>query len=319
MIVSFYSYSNPIKRTQLLANLAAYFCFYENKKVLVIDWDLVTPGLHFYFDSSYTLRNKGIIEFLSDYYSYMYARLGGSVQENEIEMRYKKSLNEYIVPNIVKGQNGQIDLMTAGDYANDYIEHCNAFDWLGFYEKLDGGFFIELFKKYLNELGYDYIFINTETGIGRYSGICNVQMPDANILAVCPTHEDIQGCLKVAQNIIKTPYVVKQKHRLGLILPILTGVDSFIERLNAEEIKLFRDYFGGMITDFVNVGVLGSEKEQDGHIEDMRLSGSYLYKEEISFGHDAPKIEKDTYAYKVSVIANRISCCADFLNKRQEK
>jgi MinD-like ATPase involved in chromosome partitioning or flagellar assembly len=49
MIISFYSYKGGVGRTQLVANLAAYLCYYQAKKVLVIDWDLEAPGLEVYF------------------------------------------------------------------------------------------------------------------------------------------------------------------------------------------------------------------------------------------------------------------------------
>ena len=51
MIVTFYSYKGGVGRSQLAAHLAAYLCYYENRRVLILDWDLEAPGIELFFST----------------------------------------------------------------------------------------------------------------------------------------------------------------------------------------------------------------------------------------------------------------------------
>jgi len=48
VIISFYSYKGGTGRSMVLAN-AEWALASNQKKVLVVDWDLEAPGLHRYF------------------------------------------------------------------------------------------------------------------------------------------------------------------------------------------------------------------------------------------------------------------------------
>lgn len=325
MILSFYSYKGGVGRTQLLANLAAYYCFYENKKILLIDWDLEAPGLHFYFAKD-NLQNKGLIELFADYCDLMSARLGGSIPENEIQLRFKDNLPQYIVPNIAQSEQGQIDLMTAGFYDDNYTKLSNNFDWVRFYENLDGGFFIELLKTYLKDLDYDYIFIDSRTGVSDYSGICNVQMPDANILVVAPTNQNVQGSLRVARTISDTPYIVQQKRRFPIIFPILSRLDPRDDHQKARWMKSFRQDFNTTITQLLRLGILDQQAtpsslatEIENYISDTMLEykTDLSYGEQLLFTQKTTKIEKTTLAYQIARIAYWINCYAPYPNITQ--
>ncbi|MBK6771236.1 MAG: AAA family ATPase [Ignavibacteria bacterium] len=56
MITSFYSYKGGVGRTQLLVNIAAYLCYYKDRKILLLEWDIEAPGLHYFFG----LKNKDV-------------------------------------------------------------------------------------------------------------------------------------------------------------------------------------------------------------------------------------------------------------------
>ena len=49
-VITFYSYKGGTGRSMALANVACLLgrAYADNKKVLVIDWDLEAPGLHYY-------------------------------------------------------------------------------------------------------------------------------------------------------------------------------------------------------------------------------------------------------------------------------
>ena len=69
-IVTFYSYKGGTGRTMALANVA-WILASNGRKVLVVDWDLDSPGLHKYFhpflDSKLVAATPGVIELINDY------------------------------------------------------------------------------------------------------------------------------------------------------------------------------------------------------------------------------------------------------------
>jgi hypothetical protein len=69
-VVTFYSFKGGTGRTMALANVA-WILASNGNKVLVLDWDLDSPGLHRYFhpflDPAKIAATPGIIELITDY------------------------------------------------------------------------------------------------------------------------------------------------------------------------------------------------------------------------------------------------------------
>ncbi len=228
MIASFYSYKGGVGRTQLCANTAAYLCFKKNKKVLLWDWDFEAPGLHFFFNKKNKhITKKGTIELLEEYVRLMRSKSGNTKEDftfvnkdNIIELEEFTSTDR-------KGNttNACIDLLPAGNLMDNFSRRVNDFNWHEFYDLLDGINFMELFKEEIKKLGYDYIFIDSRTGISDYSGICNIQLPDMNLFIMTANDQNYYGCNRIAKQIIDSEYV-KKGFRKPTIMPILSRFDE---------------------------------------------------------------------------------------------
>jgi len=248
MIVSFYSYKGGVGRTQLVANLAAYLCYFRAKKILLLDWDLEAPGLHYYFNKSNNdILKNGLIELFKDYCNIIQS--GFDIDEKKLP--YFTNDN---IENLIKSSKGDgvVDLIPAGNYNKDYIKNINSFNWEEFYDNLDGKTYIEYLKKELRLLNYDYIFIDSRTGISDYSGICNIQIPDINIFVIAPTNQNFEGSISVAKSIISSPYVLNGQFRKPTIIPILSRFDMsakkdeiehWINKFKVEYLFLFKNLF----------------------------------------------------------------------------
>ncbi len=245
MVASFYSYKGGVGRSQLVANLAAYFCYHQKKKVLLIDWDLEAPGLHFYFGKKYKdISCKGLIDLFQDYIKLR--RKGVEIQSAE---ELPKFTNDYVA-NLLTFEKGRIDLIPAGQYVDlaAYKATCIDFDWYEFYEVFGGKRYIEYLKMELKKLDYDFIFIDSRTGLNDYSNICNIQFPDVNIAVVAPTQQNIEGCAAVMQQVANSPYITEQKYREGIIMPIYSRVQFSNDVARDEDtIGRFEKAFGQMI------------------------------------------------------------------------
>src|SRR5207244_3856391 len=74
------------------------------------------------------------------------------------------------------GSWGGIDFIGAGRQGATYSERVNTFDWKRFYE-LGGRLFLDNARTQLAST-YDYILIDSRTGVSDTAGICTMQMPD---------------------------------------------------------------------------------------------------------------------------------------------
>jgi tetratricopeptide (TPR) repeat protein/MinD-like ATPase involved in chromosome partitioning or flagellar assembly len=242
-IVSFYSYKGGSGRSQLAANLAAYLCYYEDKKILLLDWDLEAPGIDYFFKFDRKKINKGIIEVFEEY-----VRLARSGDELKVE-----DLPFFDEPyTLSTGTNhGRIDLIPAANFnTEDYVSRINSFDWFNFYEGLDGRYYIEYLKEKLKEKDYDFVFIDSRTGHSDYLGICNIQLPDINIIVVAPSKQNIDGAYRVTNNILEHPYT-KGNRPNPIVLPIFSRIDNHDGDKKNEWTGLFLGAFRKIINDTI--------------------------------------------------------------------
>jgi tetratricopeptide (TPR) repeat protein len=229
MIVSFYSYKGGVGRTQLCANIAAYLCHKKGKRVLLWDWDFEAPGLHFYFNKeNKDITKNGTLEILEDYVSLMRSKSG--IQKEDLNFVSKENIIElerYQRKDDLTEEEHEvcIDLLPAGNLNNSFSARINDFNWFEFYELLDGVNYIELLKEKIKELDYDYVFIDSRTGISDYSGICNIQLPEMNVFLMAANKQNYNGCSRIAKQIINSEYV-KKGHRKPFLMPILSRLDK---------------------------------------------------------------------------------------------
>jgi cellulose biosynthesis protein BcsQ len=231
-IVTFYSYKGGTGRSMLLAN-AAWILACNGKRVLAIDWDLEAPGLHRYFapfllDRDLT-SSDGVIDFVIDF---SLAALSAPPDAEEPFdaswflpyaniLRYAVSL-DWEFP-----QGGALDFVGAGRQGPSYSTRVNSYDWQGFYDRFGGGTFLEEMKRLLKE-SYDYVLVDSRTGVSDTSGICTLQLPDTLVVCFTLNNQSIEGSAAVAES-------VEAQRRAGepvRILPVPMRVE------NSEKVKL---------------------------------------------------------------------------------
>lgn len=213
-IITFYSYKGGVGRSMALANVATLLSKW-GKKVLMIDWDLEAPGLENFFkeylhDTDWK-QQKGVLEWL-------YA------QQND----EKANWQDWVVKFKTKESKTDLHLLVSGKDNGNYSEMLRDFDVSNFYEKHDGGRRIEQFREELLA-EYDYVLIDSRTGVTDFGGICTIQMPDILVMLFSPTEQGLVGTKKIAQRILdghsKLPF---DRYRL-LICPVPSRFDSTTE------------------------------------------------------------------------------------------
>ena len=94
---------------------------------------------------------------------------------------------------------GYLDFLGAGRQGATYSERVNTFDWKRFYE-LGGADFFDAAKSYLREQ-YDWVLIDSRTGVSDTSGICTIQMPDTVVPCFTLNRQSIDGVAAVLGSI----------------------------------------------------------------------------------------------------------------------
>jgi tetratricopeptide (TPR) repeat protein len=244
-IITFYSYKGGTGRSMAVANVA-WILASAGKSVLMVDWDLEAPGLHHYFrpfliDSS--LRDSdGVIDMLWSFAQEALAtapdshrdeppttwnersELGESADEDWYA-DLAESRRYSISVNVDFPAGGRLALVPAGRQTQSYPHKVNAFGWDAFYGRMGGAAFIEAFKQSMVER-YDYVLIDSRTGVSDTAGVCTVQMPDRLVICFTYNTQSIEGAAGVARSVhIQRPNMK--------IFPVAMRVeDGELERLD---------------------------------------------------------------------------------------
>jgi hypothetical protein len=194
-----------------LANVA-WILAAAGKRVIMLDWDLEAPGLHWYFRplllDPELKDSDGIIDFVIDYSTEALQFAGETVPaaENVIPTEWVKSqanLLYYKTSIDCRFPNeGRRDLVPAGRQGTSYPTRVNTFDWRLFYSAHRGGPLLDAVAARLRE-EYDYILIDSRTGVNDTSGICTIQLPDVLVVCFTLNNQGIIGASSIAEVIRK--------------------------------------------------------------------------------------------------------------------
>jgi cellulose biosynthesis protein BcsQ len=206
-IITFYSYKGGTGRSMALANVACLLARRSRKKVLMIDWDLEAPGLHWYFRErekphsaearAYEKDLKeapGLIDLFLSISKAMTQPRFNIDDESAVEAVVRKmNLQSYSLKTHVPF----VYLLKAGRFDEQYSQRINSFNWIEFYERSPSffRFFAERLKQH-----YQYVLIDSRTGATDTSGICTALMPEKLVTVFTPNRQSLEGVLELAGN-----------------------------------------------------------------------------------------------------------------------
>jgi len=224
-IITFYSYKGGTGRSMAVANVA-WILASGGKRVLTVDWDLEAPGLHRYYtpflsDKDLT-GSEGLIDLLIEFRDATAVGHAGAGEDNWHEAY--ADISPYVVSldwDFPRG--GTLDLLPSGRQGASYSARINSFDWEEFYERRGGGVFLEAVKENMRA-DYDYVLIDSRTGVSDTSGICTVQMPDAVVVCFTLNNQGLKGGAAVAHSIYEQRL---RKGREVAIFPVPMRVEPF--------------------------------------------------------------------------------------------
>ncbi len=205
-IITFYSYKGGTGRSMILANVA-WVMASSGKRVLTIDWDLEAPGLHRYFypfllDKDLN-SSEGVINFFHIYKMRALTPPASGAATGENWHQEYADIRQYAVSLDWKfPQGGRLDFVPAGKQDETYSNLVNSFNWEDFYTRLGGNKYLEAVAAQMSK-NYDYILIDSRTGVSDTSGICTVKLPDALVVCFTLNYQSINGASSVADYVYK--------------------------------------------------------------------------------------------------------------------
>lgn len=220
-VYTFYSYKGGVGRTMALANVAVLLAQWGHR-VLCVDWDLEAPGL-----DRYLLGRRGRASTLGlvDY-------IAAFAVDDAPDWRDYRT--------IVEPEPGVcLDLIHAGRDDEDFLRRMQAIDWEDLYADKDLGYAIEAMRdQWVDE--YDFVLIDSRTGINDVSGICTVQLPDEMVVLFTANSQSFDGVLTVIER------AERQRDKLPVDRPrmfIIPLVCRFELRVEYEEARRWLDEF----------------------------------------------------------------------------
>lgn len=213
-IITFYSYKGGTGRTMALAN-TAWILASSGQRVLVVDWDLDAPGLdrflHPFLDDSRLRTTPGVIDLVSRSTQRMRDQDMEQSRGPERGSRYTAALgdtwfdeiplNSCLIPVTWRfPAGGYLDYLQAGTKNKGYLSAFSQFDWKPFMEGPLATRFLEALKREFTE-NYDYVLIDSRTGLNDISDICTVNLPHTLVTCFTPSSQSIEGAVGVAERI----------------------------------------------------------------------------------------------------------------------
>ena len=314
-ILSFYSYKGGVGRSMAVANVATYHAL-RGKRVLVIDFDLEAPGLHRYLLSGFSGQlprtysparpQEGTIELFTE----LKARLkslfpaeantsAGAIAEAAFDvvgalLDSGEYLYEVTVTAPEQGPTGNISFMAAGRFDAGYPERVRSFDWRGLHARFPGLFpaLVAVLKE-----RFDYIFVDSRTGVTDTAGICTVLLPDKLVVVFTPNEQSLNGAVEVGKQALAARAAATGEPRLKLF-PLISRLDDGEEELKRKWVERAKTAFHACFSE------AGIEIDLKHYFDFMRVPyRSYFnYGESIALEHQ-PTSESGSLAQAFGMVA----------------
>ncbi|HEX5114207.1 MAG TPA: AAA family ATPase [Pseudonocardiaceae bacterium] len=211
-VVTFYSYKGGVGRSFTLANIAILLARW-GYRVLCVDWDLEAPGLHGYFRPMITTGpTGGVLDIVDDF-------LAGTA----VPLDHTTELTGV----------GGLDLLAAGRDDDEYVGRVQSLDWERLYDKGFGDYLELCRERWAAE--YDYVLLDSRTGVSDIGGICTAHLPDRLVVVFTANEQSIQGAVDIAGRANAARDRMPYDRPQLTVLPVLSRFDTREEYDRSEE------------------------------------------------------------------------------------
>lgn len=234
-IVTFYSYKGGAGRTMALANVAATLAAW-GYSVLCVDWDVEAPGLVEYL-SPHLLRDPevGLVDLVSS-------------TDSSNRLPWRKFVTGVHIPEL----GASFSLLPAGGESDSYPDRIQGLDWAELYRVGGLGSAIEQMREEWKE-HFDFVLIDSRTGLSDVGGICTVQLPDIVLLFVTPNAQSLQGIKTLTRRADLERARLSLDRQNILYVPIAARVETRVEHsISQQWLQRLNDVFGPLVSQWAD-------------------------------------------------------------------
>jgi len=270
--------------------------------VLAIDWDLEAPGLHRYFRPFLIdpdlFETDGLID---TFWSFAASAI------EDAQNRDRPNRSDGMIDEAKRrvdwkfATGGYIDFVGAGRQGATYSERVNTFDWKRFYD-LGGASLLNSAREHLATI-YDWVLIDSRTGVSDTAGICTMQLPDMVVTCFTMNRQSVDGVDAVMRSIraYSSPSVDGSKIAL---FPMATRIENAEKR----RLEIARTYARGKLSEFLPAETPSRDRS---YWDDMEISYRpyYAFEEVLSAFGDASGSTRaaDTMLAQMEAMARRLT------------
>jgi hypothetical protein len=286
----------------------------------MIDWDLEAPGVEYFFrdyvgvDEYRALRDRnGIVDILGKFANEIVTI---EIEPSSIDVAplWRNCVSEINI----EGIDTPISFISAGKRAgnrNEYLQRVRQLDVGDLYEQKHGGIFIEALRNEWKS-NYDFVLIDSRTGVTDFGGICTIQLPDKLVLLFVANEQNLKGILDVNRRVKEARYLLPFDRQSLISIPIPT-------RVEISEYKLSQSWMDRVSNAMKEIFAYWlPEKVNARQLLDLTKIPYIPY---FSYGEKLPILEQGTsdpsglgFAYEnlAALLGNNLENVSDFLRKR---
>ena len=252
-IITFYSYKGGTGRSMSMANVAVHMSLPpHSKRVLVIDWDLEAPGQNFYFykqikekysKGSNARDNFDIHPGILDLFEDVEQRIKRKILEKQIVINAVEAFDDPVYESeafeivdkidvsryVIQTSLENIDIIKAGSFDENYPERVNKFDWENLFNSAPH-IFNAVGRKLATSGNYDYVLIDSRTGMTDSAGVCTRLMPDKVVVVFTANRQSLFGVSELVKRAVKFRWNSNDLRPLN-VFPLVSRIEPNEEHL----------------------------------------------------------------------------------------
>ncbi len=175
--------------------------------------------------------------------------------------------------------------MQAGHFDESYIRRSQNLNWETLYSEHDLGNFLEQVRSEWKE-NFDFIFIDSRTGVTDIGGICTIQLPDLLVLPLTASEQSLSGSVDIMNRLRATQAELPLDRGNILVLPVISRFEGRVEYKQGE---LWLHKFAQKLAPFYQDWLHRDVKVEE-ILNFTRIPSIPFW----SFGEELPAIDKGT-------------------------
>jgi len=219
-VTTFYSYKGGVGRTMALANLGHMLACRRSAPVLLVDWDLEAPGLHYYFPGA--AQAPGVLDLFEACRDQLQERAGRYASDHALAEAVLDAVRweQYLVRAC---DDRPLWLLRAGRCDGSHAERAAMLDWQALFDACPA-----LFRTFAARLArhFGHVLVDARSGRADCAAICTTLLPTRLVLVFAPNRQNLDGLQDLVARATGYRSCHEDEQRQLLVYPVPSRIDT---------------------------------------------------------------------------------------------